>query len=296
MEKKRLVVDFQAKESTVFTRDSLISAYYNSIKKYNVLTAQQENDLLNLYHYGNEKEKKYARDKLVLHNQRFIIAISKRYANNINLIDLIEEANIGLIQAIDLYDFNKNTRLLTYAVYYIRRQINSYIAETSKLIKPINAHVIYHNLEKAKDKFISENYRLPTDDELIIFLKTRYGVTITHKEDLRAINIKSLDSKIDNTSSNSSTTYEDYVLYRNCNDLSNTELNIEKYDTKVIVNKLLNNLNTKEKYVITRLFGIGCENNTFDNVAADLSMTSEGVRAIYKRAINKLKKINIKGI
>lgn len=296
MGKKKLAVDFQAKESTVFTRDSIISAYYNSVRKYNVLTAQQEYDLLDLYHHGNEEEKKYARDKLVLHNQRFIIAISKRYANNVNLIDLIEEANIGLIQAIDLYDFNKNARLLTYAVYYIRRQINSYIAETSKLIKPINAHVIYHNLERAKNKFMSENCRFPTDDELLIFLKTRYGITITHKEDLHTINVKSLNDKIDDVSNNSSTAYEDYILYHNCNDLSNIELNIEQHDARIIVNRLLNNLNAKEKYVIAHSFGIGCENSTFDNIASDLDMTSEGVRAIYKRALNKLKKINIKDI
>ena len=68
-----------------------------------------------------------SRDKLIASNQRFVVSVAKKFANNSNLLDLIDKVNIGLITAIEKYDVNSGFKFITYAVWYIHSEINTFL-------------------------------------------------------------------------------------------------------------------------------------------------------------------------
>ena len=288
-----MIVDFKAKQPIFYTRDETVTAYYNDVRHYELLSAEKEKELLYLLHNGTEQQKKKARDTLVLSNQRFVIAMAKRFADNNNLIDLIGEANVGLLNAIDTFDPSKQIRLLTYAVFWIRKYINLYLAETEKIVKPINAHIVYSYVEKARERFNSENCRYPTDNELIEYLKDKYNVKLSNKEDVAEFSVKSID---DNINASNDTEYGDCSFFTQKTASNNIAEEIETKDKKTIVNELLSELDYKERMIIVHTFGIGCENKSLKEIAEMLNMTTEGVRTIYKKAKNKLSKVDIENL
>lgn len=288
------IIDVNLVDSKIYTRNDNLMSYFNSVRKYELLTENEERKLLLMVHNGNDRQKKDARKKLLLCNQRFVIAVAKRYANNSNLLDLIEEANIGLLRAIDAYDIHKGNRLLTYAIYFMVRQINVYIVETSKMIKPKNAYAVYYHIRKAIENFVKENNRQPTDEEIIEYFEEHYGIRINNKDDISKISMKSLDDILPGEDENENTC-QDYLLYKH-GYASDFDDYTDASDNNTVINKILKSLNEKEKTVILNVFGIGCEKLSYRRIGDKLNMSPENVRAVYNRAIMKLKKYNIKNL
>lgn len=107
--------------------------YIQEVLKYPVLSKEQEFELAVRYHKHKEVE---AAHKLVVSNLRFVIKIANEYANyGLKLLDLIQEGNIGLMRAVKTYNPYKDTRLITYAVWWIRSYIHDYIQRNWSMVK-----------------------------------------------------------------------------------------------------------------------------------------------------------------
>ena len=116
-------MNLKEKKSGYINTDHAINTYLKEINQYKVLTAAEEADLIEKMKNGDAA----AKALLIASNQRFVYAVAKRYGNEDNVLDLVNEGNIGLMQALDTFDASKGNRFLSYAIWYIRREINAYL-------------------------------------------------------------------------------------------------------------------------------------------------------------------------
>lgn len=139
------------------------STYMNEISMYPLLTREEEHDL------ALAKENKEAFDKLVRSNLRLVVSVAKKFVGHgVPLMDLIQEGNIGLMKAIERFDPCAETKLSTYAVWWIKQSICRYIANCSDLIrKPVQVRDKIIRLKKVEQKLTLDLGREPTKEELI---------------------------------------------------------------------------------------------------------------------------------
>ncbi len=134
--------------------ENVLSIYLKEINKIPLLTRAEEDD----WARRARKGEKLAIDALVKSNLRFVVNVAKKYQNQgMPLSDLINEGNIGLMNAIDRYDVDKGYHFISYAVWWIRQGILKAICEKSRMIRlPLNRANELVQIEKAKKELLSE--------------------------------------------------------------------------------------------------------------------------------------------
>ena len=133
-----MVINLKNRTSNIFTRTETLVKYYDDIRHYKLLSQEEEVQLFITLKEGDKKSKEKARITIVNANQRFVVAVAKKFGTNENLLDLISEGNIGLMEAIDRFDYTKGVRFSTFAVWYIRRAINFYNINHGSLVTKSN--------------------------------------------------------------------------------------------------------------------------------------------------------------
>lgn len=281
-------MNLKEKKSGFITADRSLNDYLKEINKYKILTAAEESELIKQMRNGDQN----ARTKLIASNQRFVYAVAKRYGNEDNVLDLVNEGNIGLIQALDAFDETKGTRFLSCAIWYIRRQINGYLNSDNLLIRKTNNTKTVYKLSKIKEKFFAEHNRYPEVDEVADILENEYGLKIKDKTDLLDINTLSISTCFDD---------EDARAFENSPYFSEKTAVDSEYLTEmdqefnsVVSGTLLSTLSEREKTIILMSFGIGY-NKEYTNaeIAEEVGMSSERVRQLKKTAIEKMQKLAV---
>ena len=233
------------------------------------------------------------REHIILCNQRLIIAAAKNYSTTGTLTDYIDEINFGLIEAIDKYDVSKGVKFASYAMWYIIRAINAYKYGDEEMVQKSNLYKTFHVMSKAKNKFMQENEREPTTDELLEILNDAYGKDIKDKNDLLDLNYASIDT--DSSDDDDNYSGGDMVNYNRAsasyNDYEKTETN--EFNTKLI-SSLLTVLNPREKQIIQMRFGLYDDNGLhreyeLNEIAEDIGLTSERVRQLELEAMKTLR-------
>lgn len=274
-------------------RTKTTEAYFNEIRKFPVLNQREERELLLKVKTGSDKESREAVEKLVKCNQRFVVSVAKKWYNGDNIMDVIEEGNIGLLEAIDNFDLNRQERLLTYAVYWIRKYINNYVINKQGIVRPSNANKIYTYVNKARSRFYTLNERYPTLPELKDMLNEKYGITVTDVNDIAQFDVFSIDEDISDDEGfkpNVKKVQEAFFVCAN-NDI---EENHEQEHVKEQVSEMLRtNLTEKEEYVMRGYYGIGREQESMDAMALHLGVCRERIRQLYTDALVKLRKNNL---
>lgn len=281
-------MNLKGKKSGFITADRSLNDYLKEINKYKILTAAEESELIKQMRNGDQN----ARTKLIASNQRFVYAVAKRYGNEDNVLDLVNEGNIGLIQALDAFDETKGTRFLSCAIWYIRRQINGYLNSDNLLIRKTNNTKTVYKLSKIKEKFFAEHNRHPEVDEVADILENEYGLKIKDKTDLLDINTLSISTCFDD---------EDARAFENSPYFSEKTAVDSEYLTEmdqefnsVVSGTLISALTEREKTIILMSFGIGY-NKEYTNaeIAEEVGMSSERVRQLKKTAIEKMQKLAV---
>lgn len=225
---------------------STLSEYLKSIKNYPLLSAEEESELLRKYHLENDLS---AKEKLVNSNLRFVIYKAKKYIKKINyfeFIDLIQEGNVGLIEAIDKYNIDYGSRLLTLADFYIEKHIKEFINHQDKTI---DIKRWGRDLLLKYDNYIIEYQNkhgvFPQDDTIINDLninEKQLNLIKNIKNNL--MSISSLDKTISNDEDN-------YTLANIIPDYDNGyDRFLDSIEERSILYKLKNNLSNFEYYLI----------------------------------------------
>ncbi len=224
-----------------------------------------------------------AKKELITRNLRLVVNVAKKYmGRGLSFLDLIQEGNIGLMKAIDKFDYKMGFKFSTYATWWIRQAITRALMDQTKTIRvPVHMMEFYNKVTKASRELMSQIGREPSKEEI----GERLGVS-TGKiaEVLRAIQDPiALQTPI----GDEGTTIEDFISDKDSpSPYSDTERN--KITEQIL--KILHTLTPREEKVIRMRFGIGVNrNHTLEEVGRHLSVTRERVRQIEFRAIRKLR-------
>lgn len=269
-----------------------LNYYLKDIRKYELLTQEEEQRLFERIRLGDEK----AVEELMNANQRFVLGVAKRYSSGDNIMDLVQVGNIGMLSAIDQYNPKKKgpdgkpVRFLSYAAWFIRREISAYVIN-NQLIKKTNNIKTVHKINKVKNTFYLENGRFPSVEEICDIIRDEYGYEVKDKSYLYDVETKYLNSSV--SSDNQKDTFEQSSTFNEHSAVENEV--IEKMDTdynKCYVERLLGFLTDRERTIIQRLYGIHCDKEyTMDEIAEELGLTRERVRQLKNSIEKKLKKI-----
>ncbi len=260
-----------------------LSYYLNEISKIPLLTRDEEENLALKAKDGDES----AKQKLVRANLRFVVAVAKKYRHQgIPLSDLINEGNIGLLNAIDKFDVTLGYHFISYAVWWIRQAILKAICEKSRMIRlPLNRANELVQIERvrkqvendssidAKPEYIAD--KLNMDVELVKRLLHISKETI------------SLETPVfDNRDSSNLGEFIRDDKYHSPDKI------IEKESLRKIINSILDTLSDKEKNIIESRFGLnGNTALSLKDIGKKYNLTKERIRQIEKKALARLRHV-----
>jgi RNA polymerase primary sigma factor len=257
-----------------------IKAYIKDIRKIPLLTAYEEVDLAKQFKNGNLE----AKDKMIRSNLRLVISIAKRYMNlGMPLLDLIEEGNIGLMKAVDKFNYRKGFRFSTYAAWWIKQSITRSIFDQSRTVRlPVYMSELIAKWKKTNERLTHKYKRIPTTKELAKAMKlsvTRAGQIYNWMT-----KISSLDAPISDEGEGSI-----IDLVANTESTS-TKDELDSFFVKERVERILEISSDREKEVLDLRFGLtDGVTHTLAEVAKRLSISRERVRQIEESALKKMK-------
>lgn len=287
-----LIINLKA-DTGLVDRSENTTRFYKDIKDFKPFTREEEIEWFTMLHNGTPSEKKKAREHIILCNQRLVIAAAKNYATTDTLTDYINEANFGLFEAVDKFDLSKGTRFASYAMWFILRSINKYKYVTSQMIAKTNYTKTFHVMSKAKNGFIQDNEREPTNEELLEIMNDVYHKEIKDKYDLIDMRMESIDIEGDDSEETSGmgTTMD---FNRTSASYNDSEVKVQEDFNKKLVSSLLSILTPREREIMKMRFGMYEDNGLtreyeLNEIGDKLGLTSERVRQLEISSLKKLK-------
>jgi len=257
-----------------------LELYLDEIKNYKPLDSEVEIELAVLAKKGDLE----AINKLITHNLRFVVAVAKKFqGQGIPFEDLINEGNLGLIKAVDRFDESRGFRFISYAVWWITQGIRQAIQKTGRVIR-LPAH-IRESMGKLYRKSIELEQNIerePSAEELAEITKTSPGWI----DDLKKVFTEPVS--LDESFGDSDTALMHLLASKD----PRPEATLMKNSLEKEILSVLDTLDDREKFVIINYFGFqGKEQKNLQEIGNDLNITSERVRQIKDRALQRLRHV-----
>jgi RNA polymerase primary sigma factor len=265
-------------EVAAMTTDSL-QLFLNEAGRYPLLTAPEEVELAKAIERGD----KAAKDRMVNSNLRLVVSIAKKYqGHGLSLLDLIQEGIIGLIRAVEKFDWRRGYKFSTYATWWIRQAVQRGVANKSRTIR-IPVHIVEREqkIARAERELVLQLERSPTDEEVA----KRAKLNVKHVREVRAAarTVASLDKTVGD---DGDTAFGDLVAQE--------EGNVEE---KVVValgddalRRAVKTLPEREQQVINLRYGLNGDDDpkSLEEIGRRMGITRERVRQIETQALGRL--------
>ena len=285
MNKAVAVVNNKTNLPAVIEDNSLV-AYFEQIKKIPVLSEDEERELVRAF---REKGDVNAAHKLVTSHLRLAAKIALTYRRyGLPMADVISEANIGLMQAVKKFDLDKNVRLATYAMWWIKAAINDFILRSWSLVKigTVAAQKkLFYNLNRIKAKLgVYDNKELEPS-----VVKKIANELLVDEQDVIEMNRRLSGDKSLNVAAGDDSDDEkiDFLIDKSQNIESSLALKEECSLRKKILADSLKKLSVREQYII-KVRMLTDEPETLENIGIKLGISRERVRQIEKKAFEHL--------
>ena len=256
--------------------------YLKEIEEYPMLSAKEEVELAKAIIDSSEE----AKEKFINANYRLVVSIAKRYRKeSVDMLDLIQAGNIGLIKAVEKYDYKKGFKFSTYATWWIKQSITRYIDDCENTIRiPVHLHQRINFVKRKKQELANVLQREPSMEELAEVCELEVDKVLDILK--RDKNIVSLDTPIkeDEDSSlvefiPSDAHFGDVVIYE-----------VEQNNLREKIEEVLTGLSDQEQQVLRMRFGLDDDTpKTLEEIGKVFGVTRERIRQIEAKAIRKLR-------
>lgn len=258
-----------------------LKIYLKEVKITPLLSAEEEIALSKKIKKGDEQ----ARAKMIRANLRLVINIAKRYMHlGVPFLDLVEEGNLGLMKAVDRFNYKKGFRFSTYAAWWIKQSITRYISEQGRMIRvPVYMNELIAKWKKTKEQMSQKLKAVPSDEQIAKKMKIS-------NEKMEQINFwllsktSSLEAPIGEEEGQVMDLVEDQTSVP-------PDAEIEHLMDKERVNNLLEIMSRREKEILDMRFGLkDGKVHTLAEVADKLGVSRERIRQIEEAVLKKLRK------
>lgn len=265
--------------------DDSVRMYLREIGKIPLLDQEEEEKLALRAMEGDQK----AKNKMAESNMRLVVSIAKRYSGRgMELLDLIQEGNTGLLRAVDKFDPEKGFKFSTYATWWIRQAITRAIADQARTIRiPVHMVETINKLMRTQRKLTQELNREPTVEEIASAMDME-PEKIEHIFKIKQ-DITSLDAGIGKDGEEGEdSTLGDFIEDE---DTATPEDSATMQLLKDQVREVLSSLSDREQKIIKMRFGLdGTKAHTLEEVGLEFAVTRERIRQIEAKALLKLRK------
>jgi len=259
--------------------DYLMSYYKKELRKTKILSAEEEQALCARIKQGDER----AKNKLIEGSLKTVWCIAKRYYTSyVDLSDLIQEGNLGLIHAAEKFDLESGVRFNTYAIFWIRQYIQRFFHEKARLVRiPVDREVMFHKVSKLRDKYLSELGREPRVGEIAESLgKSEEFVSELIQDTMPC---DSLDYADTNCADNMVQSYSYIGDMRH-----NPEVNCCNEGEKTLLEQAMKKLSERDREIIKMRFGFYDKEYTLAEASERYGIGIERCRQIQKAAIQQM--------
>ena len=256
-----------------------LDKYLQEIGKYELISVEEEVELAQRIKKGDQS----AIEKLTKANLRFVVSVAKQYQNQgLNLPDLINEGNLGLIKAAEKFDETRGFKFISYAVWWIRQSIMQAINEQSRIVRlPLNQVSSLSKYNKAVSEFEQKNQRRPSIEELSAMLD------LPTEKVADAMRLSGKHSSIDapfvqGEEGSLIDVLADADAVKADSGLMNESLHKE-------IERALSTLTERERTILKLSFGIRVQEMSLEEIGDKFGLTRERVRPIREKAIRRLR-------
>lgn len=273
-------IDVDATVPKSLPTDDAVRMYLKEIGKVPLLTGAEERELAIRMEQGDEEATK----KLCESNLRLVVSIAKRYLNRgLSFLDLIQEGNLGLIKAVDKFDYTKGYKFSTYATWWIRQAITRSIADQARTIRiPVHMVETINKLIRISRQLLQELGREPTSEEIA----KEMGITVEKVREIKKISQDpvSLETPIGEEEDSH---LGDFIP----DDDVPAPVEAAAYSMlKEQLMEVLDTLSDREKKVLMLRFGLeDGRPRTLEEVGKEFNVTRERIRQIEAKALRKLR-------
>jgi RNA polymerase primary sigma factor len=283
-----------------------VSLYLESVGNHDLLTAEQEVELAQAIEAGEDararleegvddamekvrlrrqvKTGEQAKDQFVSANLRLVVANARRFARaaGLEMGDLIQEGNLGLLRAVEKFDWRKGFKFSTYATWWIRQALSRAVAEKSRVVRiPVHLHETLGKIRTLTGDMRGRLGREPRPEEIA----EESGIPLEQVE--RALKVSD-EISIEHPVGEDGAELGDFIADEDADDISG---GVERADVARALHDAVTRLDGRERHILTSRFGFMDDGipRTLEEIGSELKLTPERIRQIEKRALSKLR-------
>jgi RNA polymerase primary sigma factor len=267
------------RNSRIQDEDGLVE-YLARVADHRLLSREEEVELFEKLEAGDES----AREEIARCNLRFVVKLALHYkGNGVPIADLVQEGNLGLLQAIDKFDCHRGFRFSTYAAFYIRQEIQSAIQRTGSMIKlPVRKARLMNKVNETTRRFNEREGREPSVEEIAAILVVP-AAKVAEVVELRH-SFASLDAEVAEDGGSLMATIADQDAPPPC-------AGIAREQTRAVVADALDLLSDREQQVMELRYGLRSGRSySLRGASKVIGLSQEGVRRVEQRAMTKLRR------
>lgn len=269
---------------SVTERTKTVEGYLRDISRLQMISTEEEAELAARIRAGDET----ARQVLVNANLRFVVSVAKQYqGRGLELNDLINEGNMGLIKAAERFDPTRGFKFISYAVWWIRQSIMEAISSTGRTVRlPLNQVGMLNRIYHTRAEFLQKYQREPSEEEL----SEMVDISVGKVSDAMRLSsgCTSLDSPFEEDGEG---TLLD-VLPDSAADAADGFLEHESLSSDLA--DVMKVLTERERKVVSMAYGLGCSERSLDEIGEMMHLTRERVRQVREKAVRKLARPEIR--